>query len=155
MNRIVDRVAIATEDEVREAGLGVRLIALPTNHKVLDGTGRTWVGGKADNLGTGKAVTVAALWTNKEGGEICRGISPTLKTGDVYVLSEKRFFFQKRERERNCDGVRYVIRLAWVSVLRALSEWWEKKMVLCRTYADGATAETRTNEAAEVGIRSV
>jgi hypothetical protein len=56
-----------------------------------DGTGRTWVGGKADYLGTGKAVTVAALWTNKEGGDVgWGGVPPTLEAGDVYVLSEKR-----------------------------------------------------------------
>jgi hypothetical protein len=73
------------------------------------GVGRTWVGGKADYLGTSKAVTVVALRTNKEGRDIgCRGIPPTLEAGNVYVLSRKSVF--------ESDAMRYVIRLAWVSV---------------------------------------
>jgi hypothetical protein len=51
--------------------------------------GRTWVGSKADYLGTSKAVTVVALWTNKEGRDVGgRGIPPALEADDVYVLSE-------------------------------------------------------------------
>lgn len=54
--------------------------------------GRTWVGSEADYLRTSKAVTVVALWTNKEGRDVGgRTIPPTLEAGDVYVLSEKCF----------------------------------------------------------------
>lgn len=57
-------------------------------------TRQTWVGREADYLGTSKAVTVVALWTFKEGRDIGgRDIPPTLETGNVYVLSEKRFVF--------------------------------------------------------------
>jgi hypothetical protein len=52
----------------------------------------TWVGSKAYYLGARKAVTVVALWTNKEGRDVGgRDIPPTLEAGDVYVLSEKAF----------------------------------------------------------------
>jgi hypothetical protein len=53
---------------------------------VVVGTKRTWVGGETEYLGTGKAVSVAALRTNKEGRGIARGIPPALEAGDVYVL---------------------------------------------------------------------
>lgn len=66
-------------------------------------TKRTWVGSETDYLGTSKAVTVMALWTNKEGRDIGRrGIPPALETGDVYVLFRK-VIFQARWRWR-CDA---------------------------------------------------
>jgi hypothetical protein len=50
--------------------------------------GRTWVGSEADYLGTSKAVTVVALWADKEGRRIGRRVPPTLETREVYVLSD-------------------------------------------------------------------
>ena len=82
MNRIVDKVAIATEREEAAGGQICRIM-----REV--GTKRTWVGSEADYLGAGKAVTVVALWTDEEGRDVDgRGIPPTLEAGDVYVLSE-------------------------------------------------------------------
>lgn len=87
VNRIVDKDAIATERE--RIGVGQSQMCRTTIKWVKSG-GRTWVGGKADYLGTSKAVTVVALWTNKEGRDIAgRGIPPALETGNVYVLSER------------------------------------------------------------------
>ena len=49
---------------------------------------RTWVGGEADNLGASKAITVVTLRTNEEGRGVCRGVPPSLKTSEVYVLQK-------------------------------------------------------------------
>ena len=84
MNRIVDKVPIATGN-ARLVRFRFRLSGVFE----CVGRGRTWVGGEADYLGTSKAVTVVALWTNEEGRDVGgRGIPPTLEAGDVYVLSE-------------------------------------------------------------------
>jgi hypothetical protein len=52
----------------------------------VENMGRTWVGGEADNLGASKAIMVVTLRTDEEGRCICRGIPPSLKTSEVYVL---------------------------------------------------------------------
>jgi hypothetical protein len=59
--------------------------------------GRTWVGREANNLGASKAVTIVALWTNKEGRCIGGRVPPTLETCEVYILQHRKAF-----RER-CD----------------------------------------------------
>jgi hypothetical protein len=60
--------------------------------------GRTWVGGEADNLGASKAITVVTLRTDEEGRGVCRGVPPSLKTSEVYVLFRSKK--KKKERER-------------------------------------------------------
>jgi hypothetical protein len=62
--------------------------------------GRTWVGGDADNLGASKAITVVALRADEEGRGVCRGVPPSLKTSEVYVLlfvlpHQREFFLRE------------------------------------------------------------
>ena len=98
---------------------------------------RTWVGGEADNLGASKAITVVTLRANEEGRGICRGVPPSLKTSEVYVLFVS---FKKRDSRV----------LARVCV-RGLREGGK----LGPTHTDGATAQTGSNETPEVGIWAV
>jgi len=94
VNRIVDRVAIAPEKRggrwdhcgitEREKKMGEGVWNVP----------RTWVGGEADNLGASKAITVVTLRANEEGRGVCRGVPPSLKTSEVYVLFVS---FKKRD----------------------------------------------------------